>query len=187
MKKILKYALSFALLFVLAFSLVSCGNMGANQNQVSGDSPAEKVELAKTTLSEVEFENAKSVNLNQESNVITVSGTIDAMSASQKNAFGLEDVTHVVVLKFTFDKERTLSSFEIKGKTTKVYSDSEDVENYVGSLSELLDSESSEDAYTYLILSANTETYDLTAKYTDGTTSKIELKVVATLATATAE
>ena len=148
---------------------------------------AEKVELSKVTLGEVEFENADTVTLKQDCDDVTVSGKIDAMSESQKNAYGVEGVTHVVGVKFTFDKERTLSKFEIKGNITKVFSDDSTDENYVGSLTSLLDNESGEDAYTYLVLSANTKNYTLKAVYTDDTESVITVKIDATLATASAE
>ena len=109
------------------------------------------------------------------------------MSESQKSAYGVEEVTHVAVVKFVFDKEKTLSSFKIKGNTTKVFSDDNTEDNYVGSLTDLLDSETGEDAYTYLILSANTKDYTLTAKYNDDSESVIKVKITATLANATAE
>ncbi len=182
MKKYLKTIFAFMMLFVVFVSLVACGNTKGTEGGL-----AEKVELATATLSEVEFENAQTVKVKTEENTVTVSGTIDAMSLSQKNAFGSDDVSHVVVLKYTFDQERTLSSFEIKGKLTKVYSDNSSDQNYVGSLNDLLDNESGEDSYANLILSANTESYLLTAKYSDGTISKIQVKIVATLATATSE
>ena len=130
-------------------------------------------------LSEVEFENAKTVSIEQDSSVFTISGTIDAMSESQKTTFGVDEVTHVFVIKLTFDRERTLSYFELKGNTTKVYSTNSDDENYVGPLTDLLDNEEGEDAYT--------KEYSLTVKYTDDTESRIQVKVVATLATATEE
>ena len=48
----------------------------------------------------------------------------------------------------------------------KVYGTDKTVKNYVGSLTELLDNEPSEDSYTYLILSAQTKQYELKVKYT---------------------
>lgn len=184
MKKIIKNLLTFSLILMVCFSLTSC-----KKNNTDGDKnqSAETIELSKVMLSDVEFENSKQTEIDREGNIYTISGTIDAMSKSQKIAYGDDSVTHVVALKFSFDKERTISSFEIKGETTRVYSDTKSQENYVGSMSELLDSEDGEDAFANLILSAKTETYRLTSTYTDGTTSSIELKIVATLATATAE
>ncbi len=184
MKKLLKIMLAFSLVLFLSVGLVACNE--TNDNKGGSDSkPAETVELTKAMLSDVEFENSEAVEIKQDDSTYTISGTIDAMSDSQKTAYGVEDVTHVVILKFTFDKERTLSEFEIEGSTTKVYSDSQDVENYAGSLTELLDNGENEDAYCNLILSAHTESYRLTATYTDGTESTIEIKITATLATAT--
>ena len=189
MKKILKFVMSIAVLFAIGFSLVACGNdVQMNQgNQNQANRVAEKMELANATLGEIEFENADTVRIAQDGNQVAVTGTVNAMSAAQKNAFGDENVTHVVSLKYTFDKEKTISSFELKGNVTKVFSTNENDENYVGRLSDLLDSAEGEDAFCYLILSAATKQYTLTAKYTDETTSAITLKMNATLATATAE
>lgn len=185
MRKILKFSFILAFAFLITFSLVACGKSGGEGGKEC--SVAEKVELGKTMLGEVEFENSDEVELKQDCGTVTISGTIDAMSDSQKSAYGVEDVTHVAVVKFMFDKERTLSSFEIKGNTTKVFSDDDSKENYAGTLTDLLDNESGEDAFTYLILSANTKEYTLTTVYTDDTESVISLKINATLATATAE
>lgn len=187
MKKLL-YSLSvFVLALFVGFSLVACGNSSGSSGQSGEDKVAEKVELSKVMFGDVEFENSKETKLSQENNTFKVSGTVDAMSKSQKIKFGDDDVTHVVALKFNFDKERTISTFKIQGDITKVYSDSKDVQNYVGSITELLDSEDGEDAFCYLILSAKTEEYKLVSTYTDGTESSIKLEIVATLATATAE
>ena len=90
-------------------------------------------------------------------------------------------------MTFSEHKERTLKTFEIKGNVTKVYSTDNTVENYTGTLTELLDSSEDEDAYTKLVLSANTKEYELTAIYTDGTTSEISIDISATLAEASAE
>jgi hypothetical protein len=147
----------------------------------------EKISLAKTVLSEVEFENSEKVKLSQQDDEWIVSGEIESMSAAQKNAFGVDDVTHVVVVKFEFDKERTIDYFKIEGETTKVYSSNKDDKNYVGSLTELLDNDSSEDAFCYLILSANTKEYKLVSKYTDDVESEIKLKIEASLVSASAE
>lgn len=182
MRKTFKFVASIMFSFLIAVSLVACGS-----KPEKGNSVPEKIELSKVVLSEVEFENANTVKLEQKDSTVTVSGTIDAMSASQKNAFGVQDVTHVVALKMTFDKEKTLKSFEIKGDKTKVFSENSSDDNYAGSLSELLDNEASEDAYTNLVLSANTKEYTLTAKYTDESTSAVKVVVKATLAVASAE
>lgn len=178
--------LKFSRIFVVSFAFVcmlfcvACGR----QNNCN---LAEKVELTSAMLNEVQFENGEDVKLKMDCNTVTIQGKINVMSDSQKNVFGDEDVTHVVVLKFKFDTERTISKFEIKGNKTKVFSDDKNVDNYSGSITELLDSESGEDAYCNLILSANTNQYLLTATYSDGQVSKINVKIVATLATASAE
>lgn len=171
---------------VLCLGFVSCKSSG-NNNQSGNSAVAEKVTLEKSVINEVEFENSKSVKIDQDSNIVTVSGTIDAMSDSQKSVFNEESSTHVVCLKFAFDKERTLSKFEIKGSKSKVFADDKNVENYAGKISDLFDSEPGEDAYSNLVLSANVNEYSLISTYTDGTKSTIKLKIVATLATATAE
>lgn len=178
MKNRLKFILSF-LLMIITVSFVACGQ---NKKTV-----AEKITLDKTVLSEVEFENSDKVKLKQNGSEVVVSGEIESMSAAQKSTYGVDEVTHVIVVKFMFDKERTIDSFEIKGNTTKVYSTDKNDKNYVGSISSLLDNESSEDAFCYLILSANTKNYTLTAKYTDDSTSVIEVKIDATLVTAKAD
>ena len=180
MKNKLKYAFSVLCALLMSTILVACGNNDCSK-------VAEKVSLSKAIYSEVEYENADTVKLEQDCDVVEIKGVIEAMSNSQKSTYGVDDVTHVVVVKFEFDKERTLECFEIKGDTTKVYSTDSSVENYVGTLTELLDNETSEDAYTNLILSANTKNYKLTAKYTDDTISEIEIKITATLATAESE
>lgn len=182
MKKSLKIISLFMFSFLLAFSLVACGG-----SQKKDDTISEKVELSKVVLNEVEFNNSEAVKLKQEGDEVEITGTIDAMSESQKTTYGVQDVTHVVALKVTFDKEKTLKLFEIKGNTTKVFSENSTDENYAGSLSELLDNESGEDAYTNLVLSANTKEYTLTAKYTDESVSEIEIEIKATLATGEAE
>lgn len=177
MKYLLKTIFAFCSVFIVAFTVVACGNNG-------GCKIAESVTLAKTTFGEVEFENSEKVKLKQDCGEVEITGEIEAMSSAQVAEFGVQDVTHVVVLKFMFDKERTISYFEIKGETTKVYSTNSEDLNYVGSISDLLDSESDEDAYCYLILSASTKEYELTSKYTDGTTSEIDVEIKATLLTA---
>ena len=176
MKKIFKA--SFAIMFVLflAIGAVACGQQKC--------SVAEKVSLTSAVLGEVEFSNADTVTLSQDCENVTIGGTIQKMSTSQTNAFGDPNVTHSVVLKFEFDKERTLSSFEIKGSKTKVFATDSSVENYSGSLTDLLDSGAGEDAYTNLVLSAQTKSYTLTTKYTDNTESVINVKINATLANA---
>lgn len=164
---------------MIAIFVAACGK--------SESKIAEKVTLAKTVLSEVEFENSDKVKLKQNGENVEISGEIEAMSDAQKSAFGVSGVTHVVVVKIMFDEERTIDSFEIKGDVTKVYSTDKTVENYVGTISELLDNKSSEDAYCNLILSANTKNYTLTCKYSDSTTSVIKLVIDANLVTAVAE
>ena len=178
MKKILKMMLSVCLILV-SLCFVACGK--------DKDETVEKISLAKTMLGEVEFENADKVELSQEDDKWVVSGEIEAMSLAQKSAFGVDDVTHIVVVKFEFDKERTIDYFKIEGSTTKVYSTDETDENYVGAISELLDNESGEDAFCYLILSANTKEYKLTSRYTDGVESEVEIEIEASLVTATTE
>lgn len=164
---------------VIVCVVVACGAVNAQF--------AESIALDKTVLNEVEFENTEKVKIENMEGGYKISGEIEGMSPAQISAFGDEDVTHVVVVKFMFDKERTIDSFEIKGKVTKVYSTDKDAENYVGKLSDLLDNESGEDAFCYLILSANTKEYTLTSKYTDSTESQVKLKIEANLVSAEAE
>ena len=106
------------------------------------------------------------------------------MKSNTAFAFGIDGVTHMVVLKFLFDDERTIDYFKIQGETTKVYSTNKNDENYVGSISGLLDNESGEDAFCYLILSANTKEYNLTARYTDGVEFVSKITIDATLVAA---
>ena len=186
MKKI-KFLLSFVMLFVLSLSFVACGNSSGNNNQNSESDVAEKVEFATAKIRDVEFKNSKAASIEQKNNIVTITGILDAMSDSQKEAYNKSGITHAVSLKFKFDKERTLSKFEISGNETKVYSDTKDVANYAGSISDLLDSEDKEDSFAYLVLSANTSEYKLISTYTDGTVSTIKIKITATLATATSE
>ncbi len=183
MKKILKLLTICTLAIMLCFPMVACGEKTSGSENGAG----EKVKLETIVVNEVEFENSDNVKLTQDGNIVTISGKIDAMSKSQKNAYGVDDVTHVVAIKFTFDRERTLSSFKLKGDVTKVYSDDANVENYSGKLTDLLDNEAGEDSYCELLLSANTEEYSLISKYTDGTESTIKIKIVATLSTATSD
>lgn len=178
MNKTVKKILSFSLI-MLAMFFVACGN---NSTKV-----AEKITLAKTVLSEVEFENSEKVKLKQDENEVKITGEIEAMSDAQKSAYGVSSVTHTVVVKFEFDKEKTIDSFMIKGDVTKVYSTDKNDEFYVGSISSLLDNESSEDAFCYLILSANTKIYTLTAGYSDSTKSEIKIIIDANLVTAKTE
>lgn len=147
----------------------------------------EKISLAKTVLSEVEFENSEKVKLKQQDDEWIVSGEIESMSVAQKSAFGVDGVTHIVVFKFEFDNERTIDYFKIDGETVKVFATDKNVEGYIGSISELLDNEPGEDAFCYLVLSANTKEYDISSRYTDGTESVISLKIEATLSSAKAE
>ena len=177
-------SISFMLMaLIVSLQIISCGS-GRENNQ---NGIAEVVELTMAKINEVEFKNSKNVELKQEKNIATVSGIIDAMTNAQKEAFGDESVSHMIVVKLKFDKERTISKFEIKGNKTKVYSDSNSEENYAGKLTDILDNKENEDAYVNLILSANTSTYKFTATYTDGTVSNIDLKITATLAIASAE
>ena len=120
MNKFFKGLFVLSLMFLSCFSFVAC-EMTMSNKENQNNVVAENVELSTATLGDVEFENAETVTLNKNENKIIISGTISAMSESQKIAFGAQDVTHAVVLKFTFDKEKTISTFEIKGKTTKVY------------------------------------------------------------------
>ena len=176
MKIFVKIAVCVMVLVFVMGGFIACGRKSNNDESVS-----EQIELTSATLGEVEFENSDAVELKQESNVVVVSGKIDKMSNSQKMEFGVEDVTHVVVLKVKFDEERTIDTFEIKGEKTKVYSTDESVENYAGSISELLDSSDGEDAYVNLVLSANTKEYQLTSKYNDETKSVVKISIVASL------
>ena len=166
-------------LIMFSVVMVSCG--------IKNSSFSEVVRLDKTVLNEVEFENSEKTKIESVDDGYKITGEIEGMSGAQISAFGDEDVTHVVVLKFIFDKERTIDYFEIKGNVTKVYSTDKDVENYSGKISDLLDNESSEDAFCYLILSANTKEYTLTSKYTDSTQSVVKLKIEASLVSAKAE
>ena len=171
-------------IFILCLGLISFVCVACEKKT---QKPAEEITLAKTILGEVEFKNSDKVKLEQNNDEWIVSGEIETMSPAQVSAFGVDDVNHVVVVKFIFDKERTIDYFKIKGETIKVYSTDENDENYVGSISSLLDSDSGEDAFCYLILSANTKEYELTSKYTDGNESIIELKIEATLSSAVSE
>ena len=144
MRNILKTSI-FLFICFLSIVCVSCKNQDGKT--------AEELSLAKTVLREVEFENSEKVELVQDENVFVVSGEVESMSSAQISAFGVNDVTHVVVFKFLFDKERTIDYFKIEGNTTKVYSTNKNDANYVGTISELLDSDASEDAFCYLILS----------------------------------
>lgn len=176
--KILKSIISFAIMLMMLVC-VGCGSKDM--------AFAEKVTLDKAVLNEIEFENSDKTKIESDESGYKITGEIESMSPAQISSFGMEGVTHVVVLKFKFDEERTIDSFTIKGNVTKVYSTNKDDENYVGSLSNLLDNEDGEDAYCNLILSANTKEYTLISKYSDDTVSEIKLKVEATLVTAKAE
>lgn len=178
MKKLLKRIFCLSLMMMVGF-FAACGS---NSTKV-----AEKITLAKTILSEVEFENSEKVKLEQNDDQVKITGEIEAMSDAQKSAYGVNSVTHTVVVKFEFDKEKTIDSFKIKGDVIKVYSTDKNDEFYVGSISSLLDNESSDDAFCYLILSANTNSYVLTASYSDSTESEIKLTIDANLVTAKTE
>lgn len=183
MRKNVKINIITIVVLVLIASLGGCSlfNLG------NSCKTAEKVELASAVLNEVEFKNSEQCSIIQECKDVEISGQIDAMTEAQKNAFAQKGVTHVAVIKMTFDKERTLDSVTIKGENTKVYSTNKNDENYSGSLTDLLDNKSGEDAYCNLILSANTKNYSITAKYTDGHSSQISVKISATLVTAQVE
>ena len=183
MKKVFKSISTFVLLFAMCFAFVACGSEGRGNNKTVGES----VELSSAMLGEIQFDNSDTVRIEQNERDVKISGKIDAMSKSQKNAFGVDDATHVVALKLTFDKERTIASFKIQGDIIKVYSDEKNVDNYVGSISDLLDNESGEDSYCNLILSANTKEYKLITEYSDGHESVLNLKIEATLASSSAE
>ena len=185
MKKILNGLAFLSLAFFMCFGLIACQQTKSENQNSNGSKVSETIELGTATLGDVEFENADTVELKNENGQYNVTGTITAMSESQIIAFGVQDVTHTIVLKVTFDKEKTISSFEIKGNTTKVYADNKETENYVGSLSELLDNEDGEDAFCYLVLSANTTEYTFKTTYSDKSESEVKLKISATLATAT--
>lgn len=174
-----KYLTICCLLFCFTLFVVSCS--GASPKS-SNESVAEQVSLTQANIDEILFENSNSVNLEQDDRLFKINGIIDEMSLAQKNAFGVQDVTHVFVLKYIFDKERTISKFEISGDITKVYSVEKNVKNYVGSISDLFDNDDGEDAYTNLILSANTKKYTIVSTYSDGSNSQIEIYVDATLA-----
>ena len=187
MQKFIKNAFMFMLVVLMGVAVVACGKKDDKSGDGDKCSVAEEVELGSVVFGEVEFANADTVKIKQDCDEVEITGTIEKMSDSQKNVYGVEDVTHVAVVKVVFDKERTLESFELKGGLIKVFGSDDTVENYAGTLSSLLDNESGEDAYTNLILSAHTKEYKLTAKYSDGTESVIELEIKATLASANAE
>lgn len=168
-------------IFIVVLGFVSLVCISCGKNVIESN---EKITLAKTILGEVEFENNDKVKIDRNEDEWIVSGEIEAMSAAQKSAFGVDGVTHTVVLKFLFDDERTIDYFKIQGETTKVYSTNKNDENYVGSISGLLDNESGEDAFCYLILSANTKEYNLTARYTDGVEFVSKITIDATLVSA---
>ena len=170
------------MIILVAVTICACGLTNDKNCKT-----AESIKFETAVLSEVEFKNSDTVTLSQECNNVQIEGTIEAMTAAQKNAYGVSDVSHVVVIEITFDKERTLSYFELNGNVTKVFSTNPEDENYVGSLTDLLDNESGEDAYSKLILSANTKEYKLLTRYTDGHESEIIVKISATLATAESE
>ena len=178
MKRVYRLIIGFVFVFLMIVC-VGCDSLKKTY--------AEKIKLDKTVLNEVEFENSEKTKIGSIENGFKITGEVEAMNAAQVSVFGVEDVTHVVVIKFEFDKERTINSFTIKGNVTKVYSTNKEDEYYVGSLSSLLDNEDGEDAYCNLILSANTKEYTLISKYTDDTVTEIKIFIDATLVTAKAE
>ena len=182
MRKVFNLCVSVLVIAVVVFAATACDNLSSKECQT-----AESVELSSVVLAEVEFKNSEGVKLEQSCDEIEVSGRIDAMTNAQKSVYGVQDVSHVVCVKITFDKERTISSFKMEGSVVKVYSTNNADENYAGSLTDLLDNESGEDAFTNIILSANTKQYKLTIKYTDGYESVLDVEIKATLATAESE
>ena len=182
MKKNIKITTTMFFALIIAVLFCACGMTPNNECKT-----AESIKLETVMLSEVEFKNSDTVLLNQECDNVEISGSIDAMTAAQKSVYGLNDVSHVVALNITFDKERTIDYFKIQGEITKVFSTNNTVENYVGSITDLLDNKQGEDAYANLILSAKTKEYTLTTKYTDGHESEITIKINATLASAESE
>ena len=172
------------ILMVVLVPVIVCA---CDLNNNSNCGTKEKLTLQNVVLSEVEFKNSENVSLKQSCSNVEVGGVIDAMTDAEKAVFGSEDVSHIIAVNLTFDKERTLSYLEIKGNKTKVYSTNQEDENYVGSLTDILDNESGEDAYCGLILSANTKNYQLTIKYTDGYESVVKIEINATLAEASVE
>ena len=175
MKKLIKNIAILVSIFI-SFNFVACGE----KKTVI----AEKLTLAKTMIGEVEFQNGDGVKIEQEENKWIIDGKIEVMSDAQKAAFGSQDATHVFVVKLLFDKERTIDYLKIKGEITKVYSTDKNDEGYVDSISNILDNEDGEDAFVYLILSANTKSYGLDVKYTDGKSVELEIDVKAMLVTA---
>ena len=168
--------LSVAILIVFGMGVVACDN---KENVV-----AENISLSNAMIGEVEFQNSEDLKLDQDDGEWVVDGGIEAMTDAQKAAFGSSDVTHVVVLKLLFDKERTIDYLKIEGSVTKVYSTNKEDGGYIGSISSILDNDDGEDAFTYLILSANTKKYDLTIKYTDGVISNLKIEIKAMLVSA---
>ena len=137
-------------IFIIVSVFISGVICGCSFNNNLTYKLSEKIELKTVVLNEVEFKNADNVSLNQTYDKVVVGGVVDAMTDAEKAVFGVDDVTHVIAVGLTFDKERTLSYFEIKGNNTKVYSTNSEDENYVGNLTDILDNESGEDASSTL-------------------------------------
>ena len=182
MKFFIHKTIVFVIALFMGLVLIGCSISGYNNCKTP-----EKVELKKVVLNEVEFENGEAVSLSQECDEVVIKGTIDAMTTAQKSAFGDGKTTHMVAIKITFDKERTLDQVEIKGEKIKVYATDKNVENYVGSLTELLDNDKGDDASCDLVLSANTKNYTIKAIYTDDKENDLKIKIDATLATSSEE
>ena len=167
--------------FIILLLICVLCSFGCSENS-SPNAFAEDIELVDCMIDEFEFENADTVDLCKTENGWVVSGSIDPMTPSQISAYGKENVKHIISIKFAFDKERTIDAFKIESEeNTQVYSTDEDVTNYVGSISDLLDNESGEDAFCYLVLPANISEYTFSATYTDSTTAQIKLIIDAEL------
>lgn len=175
-----KFIISLSLILMVFCSFALCVGCGKNQNN---NEEKEKIELSDVYIGEISFENSKNVKLDEKDDTYVVSGKIDAMSKSQKNAFGDDNISHVVALKLTFNKEKTISKVVIKGNKTKTYSSDENDADYAGKLTDLLDNEEGEDAYCNLVLAASTKQYEIICSYSDKSESTVKLKIEASLVT----
>jgi len=115
MNKIFKITSVFILMISVAF-MIACEKIDNGDCKV-----AESIELSSVVFNETEFENAESVEFSQKCDEVEIGGTINAMSAAQKTAFGVQDVSHFVALKIMFDKERTIASFKLAGNVVKCF------------------------------------------------------------------
>lgn len=177
----------FLTLSIFLCALAVCFNFAACNKNENSNKSGESVSLAETVIDEISFENSDATKISSDGKTYTISGKIEKMSDAQKNAFGVEDVSHVVCLKFVFDREKTLDNFEIVGAERKVFSTDKSVKNYAGSLSDLLDNNDGEDAYCFLVLSAATKKYDLICNYSDRSSSVVVLNIEASLVSAEEE